>query len=140
VIQWVYLRYGRRRAAMVANVIRYRTKSAVRDVGKVLGIAETALDRDPLLLRSYYFLAWTQLRLNDMAAVDRTFERAYRELPRAVKKLKPIEAKVFEAAGDLDRALAAYRAAIPTGPFDNPEKMRKAILLLERKKRVSGKR
>ncbi|MFN8179185.1 MAG: error-prone DNA polymerase [bacterium] len=45
VIQWVYERYGRRRAAMVANVIRYRARSALRDVGKALGIAETALDR-----------------------------------------------------------------------------------------------
>jgi len=45
VIQWVYGRYGRRHAAMVANVIRYRTRSAVRDVGKALGLPVTALDR-----------------------------------------------------------------------------------------------
>jgi len=54
VIQWVYRRYGRRRAAMVANVIRYRTKSAVRDVGKVLGVAETALDRLSKLMGSRF--------------------------------------------------------------------------------------
>jgi error-prone DNA polymerase len=45
VIQHVYQKYGRDRAAMVANVIRYRAKSAVRDVGKALGLAETSLDR-----------------------------------------------------------------------------------------------
>jgi len=45
VLQWVYDQYGRERAAMVANVIRYRPKSAVRDVGKALGLPETALDR-----------------------------------------------------------------------------------------------
>jgi error-prone DNA polymerase len=45
VIQHVYAKYGRTHAAMVANVIRYRTKSALRDVGKVLGFSETALDR-----------------------------------------------------------------------------------------------
>ncbi len=44
VIQYVYTRWGRRRAAMVANVIRYRTKSAIRDVGKALGLPATALD------------------------------------------------------------------------------------------------
>ena len=38
VIQHVYAKYGRSHAAMVANFIRYRTRSAVRDVGKVLGI------------------------------------------------------------------------------------------------------
>jgi error-prone DNA polymerase len=37
VIQHVYARYGRDHAAMVANVIRYRAKSAVREVGKALG-------------------------------------------------------------------------------------------------------
>ncbi|MFO1054507.1 MAG: error-prone DNA polymerase [Planctomycetota bacterium] len=45
VIRHVYDKYGRDRAAMVCNVIRYRTKSAVREVGKVLGMPATALDR-----------------------------------------------------------------------------------------------
>ncbi len=50
VIQHVYAKYGRNHAAMVCNFIRYRARSAVRDVGKVLGIAETALDRFSKLL------------------------------------------------------------------------------------------
>ncbi len=50
VIQHVYAKYGRDHAAMVANVIRYRARSAVRDVGKALGIPETALDRLAKLL------------------------------------------------------------------------------------------
>ena len=50
VIQHVYGKYGREHAAMVANVIRYRPKSAVRDVGKALGIPSTALDRLAKLL------------------------------------------------------------------------------------------
>ena len=37
VIQYVYERYGRSNAAMVAEVITYRTRSAIRDVGKALG-------------------------------------------------------------------------------------------------------
>lgn len=45
VIQHVYEKYGRQHAAMVANVIRYRTKSAIRDVGKALGLPQTMLDR-----------------------------------------------------------------------------------------------
>ncbi|HEU0090068.1 MAG TPA: error-prone DNA polymerase [Pseudonocardiaceae bacterium] len=36
-IQYVYRRYGRDRAAQVANVITYRARSAVRDVAKALG-------------------------------------------------------------------------------------------------------
>ncbi len=53
VIQHVYAKYGRTHAAMVANVIRYRTKSALRDVGKVLGFSETALDRMAKLFSHY---------------------------------------------------------------------------------------
>ena len=45
VIQHVYAKYGRDRAAMVANVVRYRARSAVREVGKALGLSETAVDR-----------------------------------------------------------------------------------------------
>ncbi len=37
VIQYVYQRYGRLHAAQVANVITYRSRSALRDVGKALG-------------------------------------------------------------------------------------------------------
>lgn len=40
VIQYVYDRYGEMGAAMTANVITYRGRSAVRDVGKVLGFDE----------------------------------------------------------------------------------------------------
>lgn len=45
VIQFVYRKYGRDHAAMVANVIRYRSKSAIRDIGKTLGLPATSLDR-----------------------------------------------------------------------------------------------
>jgi error-prone DNA polymerase len=39
VIQWVYDRYGRQRAAQVSNVVGYRPKMAVRDAAKALGHA-----------------------------------------------------------------------------------------------------
>jgi error-prone DNA polymerase len=52
-IQHVYQKYGRDHAAMVAVVIRYRPKSAVRDVGQALGIPATALDRLARLLSRY---------------------------------------------------------------------------------------
>ncbi len=40
VIQWIYARYGRERAGLAATVISYRARSAVRDVGKALGLTE----------------------------------------------------------------------------------------------------
>ncbi|PMG14408.1 error-prone DNA polymerase [Vibrio splendidus] len=44
VIQYIYQKYGRERAALAATVISYRFKSAVRDVGKALGLQEAQLD------------------------------------------------------------------------------------------------
>jgi error-prone DNA polymerase len=43
VIQYVYKKYGRDRAGIVATVITYRAKSAIRDVGKALGLSEEVI-------------------------------------------------------------------------------------------------
>jgi len=45
VIQYVYSKYGRDRAGMTAGVITYRTKSAIRDVGKALGFSIDRINR-----------------------------------------------------------------------------------------------
>lgn len=50
VIQHVYEKYGRRHAAMVSNVVRYRARSAIREVGKALGVARTDIDAIARLL------------------------------------------------------------------------------------------
>lgn len=44
VIQYLYRKYGRDRAALTAVIIRYRAKSAFKDVGKALGIAMSKLE------------------------------------------------------------------------------------------------
>ena len=45
VIQYVYDKYGRDRAAIAATVIRYQPRSAVRDIGKALGFSFEEIDR-----------------------------------------------------------------------------------------------
>ncbi|MCU0835504.1 MAG: error-prone DNA polymerase [Chromatiaceae bacterium] len=45
VIQYIYAKYGRERAALAATLITYRPRSAVRDVGKALGLAPDQVDR-----------------------------------------------------------------------------------------------
>lgn len=45
VIQYIYGKYGRDRAGLTAEVITYRSRSAVRDVGKALGLSLDAVDR-----------------------------------------------------------------------------------------------
>ncbi|MGK0170496.1 MAG: error-prone DNA polymerase [Gammaproteobacteria bacterium] len=45
VIQYIYRKYGRDRAALAAAVITYRPRSAIRDVGKALGLSLEQVDR-----------------------------------------------------------------------------------------------
>ena len=43
IIQYIYEKYGRERAGMTATVITYRTKSAIRECGKALGMTEDTI-------------------------------------------------------------------------------------------------
>jgi error-prone DNA polymerase len=45
IIQYIYNKYGRHRAALAATVITYRPRSAIRDVGKALGLSLEQVDR-----------------------------------------------------------------------------------------------
>ena len=70
-IQYVYNRYGRDRAAQVANVITYRARSAVRDMGKALGHATGQLD------------AWSK-QLDAWGPVAATEAQGDHDIPEAV--------------------------------------------------------
>jgi len=63
VIQYIYRKYGRERAALAATVITYQPRSALRDVGKALGLSGLQVDR---LARS---MQWWDGREVDMSRV-----------------------------------------------------------------------
>ena len=44
VLQYLYTKYGRDRAGMTATVVTYRTRSAIRETGKALGLSEDLID------------------------------------------------------------------------------------------------
>ena len=44
VIQYIYAKYGRHRAALAATVITYRKRSAIRDLGKAMGLLEDQIE------------------------------------------------------------------------------------------------
>jgi error-prone DNA polymerase len=75
VIQYVYRKYSRGRAAIAATVICYRTKSAIRDVGKALGLPLDEVDR---IAKSFAFPGDRidgSNRLFELAAALRGFPR-----------------------------------------------------------------
>jgi error-prone DNA polymerase len=75
VIQYVYARYGRERAGMVCEVITYRGKSALRDVGKALGLSLSQVDRLAKQVGTYEDLSGLGAGLARDAGLDGEGER-----------------------------------------------------------------
>ena len=98
VIQHVYERYGQLGAAMTANVITYRGRSAVREVGKVLDFAPEDLGRLSSLVSRF---EWKDPKDTDVKA----FRAAGFDLaePRIVKFLQ-----LYRAVQDLPRHLGQH--------------------------------
>jgi error-prone DNA polymerase len=76
VIQYLYEKYGRERAGMTAEVISYRGRSAVRDVGKALGLGLDAVDAIAKSLNWWHSgpLSAEQLAGAGLDANDRTIQ------------------------------------------------------------------
>ncbi len=70
VLQYVYERYGREHAGMVCEVITYRTRSAIRDAGKALGLSLAQVDRLAKLLGSHEDLSRLGPELLAQAGLD----------------------------------------------------------------------
>jgi error-prone DNA polymerase len=97
-IQFVYQRFGKLGAAMTANVITYRGRSAAREVGKALGFEITTLERLTGLVR-----AWEWKDPKD--TTERQFREAGFDLhhPRVRKFFE-----LYEMAQDLPRHLGQH--------------------------------
>jgi len=71
VIQYIYRKYTRERAALAATVISYRPRSAMRDVGKALGLDQLQVDR---LARAMQW--WDRREVQDERVVEAGFDPA----------------------------------------------------------------
>src|SRR5881296_2860680 len=121
VIQYVYRRYGERGAAMTATVISYRTRSAVREAGKALGLSLEQVDRLAKLLRSH---GWSDEH-DDLAAqlrnggVDPESPRIpllvslVRQMQGLPRHLGQHTGGMVIAAGRLDEVVPLEPAAMP---------------------------
>ena len=65
VMQYVYERYGRHRASIAATVIHYRARSAVREIGKALGVSEDVTSRLSSTVWGSYASEYERKRLTD---------------------------------------------------------------------------
>ena len=121
VIQYVYQRYGERGAAMTANVITYRGRSAAREVGKVLGFDAETLARLSRLAGAWEFRdpADTAERRFRDAGLDLAHSRIRRffELYRAVqdrpRHLGQHSGGMVICQGALDSVVPLEPAAMP---------------------------
>jgi error-prone DNA polymerase len=97
-IQYVYERYGKLGAAMTANVITYRGRSAAREVGKVLGFDEETVGRLSGLVHTW---EWKDPK----DTTERQFKDAGLDLAdRRIKKFF----QLFTAVQDLPRHLGQH--------------------------------
>ncbi|WP_240003890.1 error-prone DNA polymerase [Luteibacter sp. 9135] len=78
VLQYVFEKYGRERAALAATVISYRPKSAARDVGRALGLSEDQLDQ---LSRAYSHAH------GEVPIIQRLQERGFDIASRTIRQL-----------------------------------------------------
>jgi error-prone DNA polymerase len=89
-IQYVYQRYGELGAAMTANVITFRSKSAFREVGKVFGLDQKTAGRPAALASSWEWKGPTDTMENSMKAAGFDLRdsrnRKYLEMAERIQK------------------------------------------------------
>jgi error-prone DNA polymerase len=121
VIQYVYERYGARGAAMTANVITYRDRSASREIGKALGIPPAEIDRLARQMRRFEWSdpADTLERRLERAGLDRgdpriaLFGRLFQEIQDLPRHLGQHSGGMVIAQGALDAVVPLEPAAMP---------------------------
>ncbi len=121
VIQYVYRRYGERGAAMTANVITYRTRSAVREVGKALGFSLDQVDRLAKLLRRFEFRDGDDELATQLAAggVDPQTPRV-RLLVDLVGRIQNLPRHLGQHSGGMVIAAGRLDEVVPLEPASMP--------------------
>jgi len=121
VIQHVYEKYGQRGAAMTANVITYRNKSAAREVGKALSLDEERIDRLAKVMHAFEFRDPNETLARNMEAaglsVDMPRVRAFAELWMAIQDLPrhlgQHSGGMVVSQGELDSVVPLEPASMP---------------------------
>jgi error-prone DNA polymerase len=121
VIQHVYEKYGRLGAAMTANVITYRGRSAAREVGKVLGFDPLQVDRLAKIMNQFEFSDPADTLPRQLAAVGldlnadrvRQFARLWNQMLDLPRHLGQHSGGMVICQGQLDAVVPLENASMP---------------------------
>ena len=124
-MQYLYAKYGRHRAALTAEVVTYRSRSAIRDVGKALGLSADLVDR---LAKDR---CWFDKEPDSPAAAraqDRTAAERYRALgvdpdAPAIRRLRVLTRQILGFPRHLSQHVGGFvltqRPLSETVPIEN---------------------
>jgi len=121
VIQHVYQKYGRLGAAMTANVITYRGKSAAREVGKALALDEAQIDRLAKVMHNFEFTDPRETLDRNMEAAGippnaprlRAFADLWRQIQDLPRHLGQHSGGMVVCQGALDSVVPLEPASMP---------------------------
>src|SRR3954469_3326774 len=121
VIQHVYEKYGRLGAAMTANVITYRGRSAAREVGKALGFDPVQVDRLAKVMNNFEFVDVSDSMTRHLASVGlditdhrvRLFARLWHEMLDLPRHLGQHSGGMVICQGQLDAVVPLENATMP---------------------------
>jgi len=121
VIQHVYQKYGQHGAAMTANVITYRGKSAAREVGKALDLDEAQVDRLAKVMHQFEFIDPADTLSKKLAEVGmagdeprvRHFAELWRQMQDLPRHLGQHSGGMVVCQGDLSSVVPLENASMP---------------------------
>jgi error-prone DNA polymerase len=121
VIQHVYKKYGQHGAAMTANVITYRGKSAAREVGKALDLDEGQIDRLARVMHQFEYIDPDETLAGKLAEVGmagheprvRHFAELWRQMQDLPRHLGQHSGGMVVCQGDLSSVVPLENASMP---------------------------
>jgi error-prone DNA polymerase len=121
VIQHVYQKYGHLGAAMTANVITYRSRSAAREVGKALSIDEADVDKLAKVMHHFEFRDPRETLERNLREVGLTFEmprmRAFAEM---WSRIQDLPRHLGQHSGGMVVCQGALDSVVPLEPASMP--------------------
>jgi error-prone DNA polymerase len=121
VIQHVYRKYGQHGAAMTANVITYRGKSAAREVGKALDLDEGQIDRLARVMHQFEYIDPDDTLAQKLAEVGmaahqprvRHFAELWRQMQDLPRHLGQHSGGMVVCQGELSSVVPLENASMP---------------------------